>query len=292
MLMIKLLVTTSFILALTSCKSEPKKADTPTQPLPATIEEAIASPYRTDANRARDQYRHPLETLQFFGLKPGMTVVEISPGAGWYLEILAPLVTSNGNYIGAIVPSETGAMFAKLNAGVEAWIKSHPALDGKIKIVNFAPPAPLIEDSSADMILTFRNVHNWMAAGTEQEAFNNFFKALKPGGVLGVVEHRADAKSKRDPKAKSGYVREADILALAKKAGFKLEAKSEINANPKDTKDHPEGVWTLPPVLRLGDKDREKYLAIGESDRMTLKFVRPMEKHEFRKPERKKTLKH
>lgn len=289
--MIKLLVTTSIVLALTSCKSGPKKAETPPPALPSTIEEAIASPYRTEANRPRDQYRHPLETLQFFGLKPGMAVIEISPGAGWYMEILAPLLAANGNYIGAIVPSETGAMFAKLNAGVEAWIKSHPALDGKIKIVNFAPPAPLVEDSSVDMILTFRNVHNWMAAGTEQDAFNSFFKALKPGGVLGVVEHRADAKSKRDPKAKSGYVREADILALAKKAGFKLEARSEINANPKDTKEYPEGVWTLPPVLRLGDKDREKYLAIGESDRMTLRFVKPLNTHEFRKLERKKKSK-
>lgn len=275
--MTKLLFTISFLFAISACKSAPQKRSVPPA-LPTTIEEAVASPYRTEANRARDQYRHPVETLNFFGLKPGMKVVEISPGAGWYLEILAPFLASHGHYTGALVPSETGAMFAKLNAGVEAWIKSHPELESKTKIVSFAPPAPLVEDGGADMVLTFRNVHNWMAAGKEQAAFEAFYKALKPGGILGVVEHRADAKSKKDPKAKNGYVREADVIATAKKAGFKLEAKSEVNANPKDTKDHPEGVWTLPPVLRLGEKDREKFLAIGESDRMTLKFIKPLKK--------------
>jgi predicted methyltransferase len=285
--MIKHFMTFSFIFALTSCNSTPAKVEAPSVlPLPSTIEEAVNSSYRNEANRPRDQYRHPVETLNFFGLKPGMTVVEISPGAGWYLEILAPLLAGQGRYIGARVPSETGANFAKMNANIDAWIMSNPQLEGNVKFVNFEPPAPLAEDGSVDMILTFRNVHNWMANGSEQAAFDSFFKALRPGGVLGVVEHRADAKSKRDPKAISGYVRESDVIAMAKKAGFKLEAKSEINANPKDTKDYPDGVWTLPPVLRLGDKDREKYLAIGESDRMTLRFVKPSP-HEVRKRKRK-----
>lgn len=244
---------------------------------PTTIAEAVASEYRTPEHRARDQYRNPVETLTFFGLKPEMSVVEISPGTGWYLEILAPLLSEKGQYTAAL-PASSNEYMAKMNAKVSAWIAKHPELEAKIKTSVFNPPTQLeliTPEGSADMVLTFRNVHNWMAKGNEQAVFNAFYKALKPGGVLGVVEHRADPKAKTDPLAKSGYVSEADVIRFAKKAGFKLDARSEINANPKDTKDHPEGVWTLPPVLRLGDKDREKYLAIGESDRMTLRFVKP-----------------
>lgn len=264
----------SLLLAFTivGCQSAPKAP--PPKPLPTSVEEAVASSFRTAENTKRDTYRHPVETLNFFGLKPNMTVIEITPGAGWYMEILAPLLSAQGQYIAAapkVLPDND--YVKKMVASQQAWLAAHPDL--KIKTVDFTLPGDLAVEAPVDMILTFRNVHNWSAAGNDQAAFNAFFKALKPGGTLGVVEHRADAKSKRDPKAKSGYVREADVIAMAKKAGFKLAEKSEINANPKDTKNHPDGVWTLPPTLGLGDKDREKYLAIGESDRMTLKFVRP-----------------
>ncbi len=254
------------------CKTPAAKAPEP-KPTPATIEEAVSSPYRSAANIARDQYRHPVETLNFFGLKPNMTVIEITPGAGWYMEILAPLLNAQGQYIWASPKVITVDYVRKMVAGTQTWLAAHPEL--KAKTIDFALPADLPVEAPVDMILTFRNVHNWTTAGTDQAAFTAFFNALKPGGVLGVVDHRAPAKSKRDPKAKSGYVREDDIIKMATKAGFKLAAKSEINANPQDTKNYPEGVWTLPPVLRLGDKDRAKYLAIGESDRMTLKFVKP-----------------
>lgn len=236
--------------------------------LPTTVREAVNSPYRTPANIVRDQYRHPVETLEFFGLAPEMTVVEITPGAGWYTEILAPYLAAKGQYIAASTD---------LHPGYSAWIAQNPEIVVKMKTTGFKPPQDLdiAPAGSADMVLTFRNVHNWMSKGSEKAVFAAFFKALKPGGILGVVEHRANPKSKRDPKAKSGYVLEKDVIRMAKAAGFKLVAQSEINANPKDTKDYPEGVWTLPPVLKLKDQDREKYLAIGESDRMTLRFVKP-----------------
>lgn len=245
--------------------------------LPKTLQAAVNSSYRTIDNTKRDQYRHPLETLKFFGLQPNMTVVEITPGAGWYTEILAPFLASNGQYIGAIPPVNGSSSQNEGNARVIAWLKSHKEFGGHETIVDFRPPSSLelASEGTADMVVTFRNVHNWIAGGNEDAVFAAFFKALKPGGVLGVEEHRANPKSKRDPKASSGYVLEKDVIALAKKAGFRLEAKSEINANKNDTKDYTEGVWTLPPSLHLKDKDREKYLAIGESDRMTLKFIKP-----------------
>lgn len=243
--------------------------------LPTTLQEAINSPFRDLENTKRDQYRHPLETLSFFGITPEMTVVEISPGGGWYMEILAPYLANKGQYIGAGFPRTTDVAFQKeLNAKIDAWLAKFPEAGAKAKIVAFSPPAEIVPAGTADMVLTFRNIHNWMPK--EKEAFKAFFKALKPGGILGVVEHRADPKSKFDPKAQSGYVREKDVIKVAQSVGFKFQEKSEINANPKDSKKHPEGVWTLPPTLRLKDVDREKYLAIGESDRMTLRFVKPM----------------
>lgn len=279
--MSRLLISTLFALAmpaLVGCGSSKKaEAPAPAKTLPATLEEAVTSSYRAPENTARDQYRHPLETLSFFGLTPEMTVVEISPGGGWYLEILAPFVASRGHYVGAVFPANAPMPFMhELNAKIAAWVKQHPELEGKVTFNEFSPPSDLTTPGSADMVLTFRNVHNWMTSGSEKAAFQAFFKALKPGGVLGVVEHRADPKSKFDPKAPSGYVREKDVIRMAESAGFKLDAKSEINANPKDTRNHPQGVWTLPPTLRLKDQDREKYLAIGESDRMTLRFVKPL----------------
>lgn len=245
--------------------------------LPKTIQGAVNSSYRTLENTNRDQYRHPYETLSFFGLQPSMTVVEITPGAGWYTEILAPFLATSGQYIGAIPPAGENVAVNETSAKVIAWLKSHEEFKGHVAIADFQPPdkLELARPGSADMVVTFRNVHNWMSKGNERAVFEAFFKALKPGGILGIEEHRAPARAPHDPKASSGYVRENDVIALAKSAGFKLVAKSEINANPKDTKDYSDGVWTLPPTLRLKDQDRDKYLAIGESDRMTLKFVKP-----------------
>lgn len=270
----------SMLIACSSSAKQEIKA--PARVLPSTLEEAVSNTtYRTEENKKRDIYRHPLETLSFFGLKPEMTVIEISPGFGWYMEILAPYLAAKGHYIAALIPADpSSTYFTEMHKHATTWLQDRPEVSAKVHMSEFAPPqkvdiAPM---ETADMILTFRNVHNWASGNGDEAAFKAFYKALKPGGILGVVEHRANAKSQRDPRAKSGYLREADVIHIAKLAGFKLEAKSEINANPKDTKDHPEGVWTLPPTLRLKEKDQAKYLAIGESDRMTLKFVKPLKK--------------
>lgn len=250
------------------------------QAAPDPLAAAIANPARTPKFTARDVYRHPLETLRFFGLQPDQTVVEIWPGRGWYMEILAPYLREHGRYYAAIeAPDVAGASReAKENA---AFLRKRIAGDrgdfGKVTLTELHPPqlTEICPPGTADVVLTFRNVHNWIAAGDQQAQFDAFFKALKPGGVLGVVEHRAKPGTSLEEMSKSGYVDEAYVKKLATTAGFRLEAQSPINDNPKDTKDYPEGVWTLPPTLALGDKDRAKYLAIGESDRMTLKFVKP-----------------
>ena len=239
---------------------------------------AIASPLRTPANVARDPYRHPAQTLSFFKIKPSHTVVEIWPGGGWYTEILAPyLAQGGGTYIA--VASDRG-----LN-GVRKLITDKGAPYAKVRTANFpilatsTPPGAgtPVAAGSADVVLTFRNVHNWMMGDTpfEGEAFKQMYAMLKPGGTLGVVEHRLPENADNAREKKSGYVKTSTVRRLAEAAGFKLAASSEINANPKDTKDYPEGVWTLPPTFTLKDKDRAKYAAIGESDRMTLRFVKP-----------------
>jgi len=245
------------------------------KPLPKTLDEAVNSDFRTEKNKARDTYRHPLATLQFFEVQPDQTVIEISPAGGWYTEILAPLLATKGQYVGTVKKAD---LSDKMNADLKAWVDKNPEASSKAKFVEFGGDNwKLGDDGSADRVLTFRNVHNWMIAKKEKDYFKAFYAVLKPGGILGVVEHRAGKKTK-SKNGDKGYVQEKYIIDLAKKAGFKLMAKSEINANPKDTKDYPEGVWTLPPTLRLGDKDRDKYLAIGESDRMTLKFIKPVKK--------------
>jgi predicted methyltransferase len=250
-------------------------AETTTDPLAA----AIASPARTPKFVTRDVYRHPLQTLRFFGLRPDETVVEIWPGQGWYMEILAPYLHDRGRYYAAIeAPDVAGApKEAKQNAEfLRKRIADDPAHFGRVIVTELHPPqlTEICPPGTADVVLTFRNVHNWMDAGVEQAQFDAFFKALKPGGILGVVEHRAKPGTSPEEMRKSGYVDEAYVKKLATTAGFRLDAELPINDNPKDTKDYPEGVWTLPPTLALGDKDRAKYLAIGESDRMTLRFVR------------------
>jgi predicted methyltransferase len=240
------------------------------------LKEVIAGDQRSTENRARDEYRHPHETLTFFGIRPDMTVVEIYPGRGWYTEVLAPYLKGSGTFYAAEHPGDPS--YEAVQRSLEAFdqkVKDAPELYGEVKRTKLTKDGDIAPPGSADLVVTFRNVHSWMGAGTEDEAFAAMFRALKPGGVLGLVQHRGDPSVKQDPKAGSGYVNEDYVIALAKKAGFELAEKSEINANPKDTKDYPKGVWTLPPSLRLGDEDREKYLAIGESDRMTLKFVKP-----------------
>ena len=233
----------------------------------------IAAPARTAANVARDPYRHPAETLSFFGVKPSDTVVEIWPGGGWYTEILAPYIArGGGTYIGAAPDSRL--------SGVRKLIAADGATYGKIRTANFpilAAGGTPVAAGSADVVLTFRNVHNWMMGKEpfDAEAFRQMYAMLKPGGTLGVVEHRLPESADDARQLKSGYVKVSTVRRLAEAAGFRLVAMSEVNANPKDTTDHPEGVWTLPPTYRLGDTARAKYAAIGESDRMTLKFVKP-----------------
>jgi len=233
------------------------------------LKAAVAADNRLVGNVARDAARHPYETLSFFGVKPTDTVVELAPAGGWYTEILAPYLRESGQLYAA----EGGS--ARFKAKMDSM-----GVYSKVKLTTFDANKGLFEIApagTADVVLTFRNVHNWMSMGEgkAQAVFDAAFKALKPGGVLGVEEHRLPASRPQDPKAASGYVHEAVVIQFAEKAGFKLAGRSEVNANPKDTADHPEGVWTLPPTYALKDKDRAKYQAIGESDRMTLKFVKP-----------------
>lgn len=240
------------------------------KPSPALMA-AIKAPTRTPANVARDKFRHPAETLAFFGVKPTDTVVEIWPAGGWYTEILAPYL-AKGSYIAA-APGE------RARTGVQKLMAANPAVYGKIKFATFpagtaADPVPA---GSADVVLTFRNVHNWSFGATDQTqaAFDQMFAMLKPGGTLGVVEHHLPEDAKGITEAKSGYMKRSSVIAFATKAGFKLVGESAVNANPKDAHDYPKGVWTLPPNYAEKEVDRARYAAIGESDRMTLKFVKP-----------------
>jgi predicted methyltransferase len=248
---------------------------------PAALPAIIAGSHRAEADKARDKYRHPQETLSFFGVKDNLTVVEIWPGDGWYTDILAPLLKEKGTYYAAGIDPQSDNEARRTRAQkYQAKLTANPTLFDKVKLTVLDPPAKMdiAPEGSADMVLTFRNVHNWIAGGYADAVFKAMFRALKPGGTLGVVEHRGNPAVPQDPKAASGYVNEDVVIKMAEAAGFKLAGKSEVNANPKDTKDYSQGVWTLPPVLRLKDVDREKYLAIGESDRMTLKFVKPATK--------------
>ncbi len=242
----------------------------------AALRQLAVGPHRAPGHTERNVYRHPVETLTFFGLAPGMTVVEIAPGGGgWYTEIIAPYLKASGRYYAAAYDPLSPEEYYRRNArALQDKLTERLDLYGSTILSVFAPPTKLeiAPAGSADLVLTFRNVHNWMADGTADAAFASFYRALKPGGVLGVVEHRGSSDQPQDPKADSGYVREDVVIRLAEKAGFRLDARSEINANPKDTRDYPKGVWTLPPTFELGDADRAKYAAIGESDRMTLRF--------------------
>lgn len=243
----------------------------------AALAAAIASPSRSPQFMPRDAARKPAEVLAFAGLSPTQTVVEISPSGGYWTEILAPYLARGGTYYTAISPRVASERAAKAADAWQQKLEANKASWGSVRISEFGKGATggVAPAGSADLVLTFRNVHNWMAVGYIDEAFPAFFAALKPGGVLLVEEHRAPTDKPQDPKAASGYVREDYTKALAQKAGFEFVGASEILANPKDTKDWERGVWTLPPTLTLGDKDREKYVAIGEADNFLLKFRKP-----------------
>lgn len=248
----------------------------------AKLAQIITGNQRTADERARDTYRHPRETLEFFGVRENMTVVELSASKGWYTAILGPLLSDKGKLaVTSADPNGPADSEGTKNAkSLQERISKDPASFGKVTtiVTNWKKDeVSLGPDGSADMVLTFRNLHGWIANGVADKVLAAAFKVLKSGGTLGVEEHRAKADAPADPKVigETGYVPEAYVVKLAEKAGFKLAGASEINANPKDTKDYPKGVWTLPPTLELGDKDKDKYVAIGESDRMTLKFVKP-----------------
>ena len=241
------------------------------------LDKAVASEHRGAANMARDVYRHPKETLSLFGIRPDMHVFEILPGGGWYTEILAPYLKQDGRFgvasFGARHPVEFlrnihNKLFEKFDEQPELYSEVvRGVFKGEDYLDDFA-------DASFDMVLTFRNTHNWIRFGGVEDIYRSFYRVLKPGGTLGVVQHRAEPGSIARESAERGYVPESYLIGLLEGMGFELVKKSEINANPKDTKDYPKGVWTLPPTYRLGETDKAKYTAIGESDRMTMKFVK------------------
>jgi predicted methyltransferase len=243
-----------------------------------SLRAAIGSDQRTAANVARDRYRHPYETLAFFGVEPDDTVVELWPGGGWYTEILAPYLASGGGKLYAVAP-DWG------RGGITRLKEAKPDVYGKVELADFPAfdaNATRVPDGSADVVLTFRNVHNWRMGYRRDdkqdyapEAFKQIYAMLKPGGVLGIVDHRLPESADAERERTSGYIKTSTIRQLAEQAGFRFVGASEVNANPKDTADWPNGVWTLPPSLALKDQDRDKYVGIGESDRMTLKFVKP-----------------
>ncbi|CAH9053122.1 hypothetical protein PSECIP111951_00757 [Pseudoalteromonas holothuriae] len=243
----------------------------------STLISAAQSTERSTANQTRDQYRNPVETLAFFGLQSNMTVVEIAPGGGWYSEILAPALKGQGTFYAAHFPADSEVGYYQRSlSGFKEKVASDERFS-EVKITEFSPISHLdiAPASSADMVLTFRNVHNWYMQKDHQgvlSAFKAFNKALKPGGILGVVEHRLPESRDSADQKRSGYMKQSYVVDIAKQAGFELVAQSDINANPNDSADHPKGVWTLPPRLALGEEQAAKYKAIGESDRMTLKF--------------------
>jgi predicted methyltransferase len=284
-----LLALSAALLCLAACQHDSKptmggdnKADTMAAKTTSIAwDNVLNGDWRSAENKARDKYRHPKETLEFFGLKPGMTVVEITPGGGWYTEVLAPALQGNGKLYAAVydptaMPEGRGRDYqTKNNETLRAKLAANPNTMGGAELLPFDPANPQFGEGRADLVVTFRNVHNWTSAGNDAAMFKGFFAALKPGGVLGVEEHRAAAGTDAKTSAETGYIPTEYVVKLATDAGFELAEKSEINANPNDTKDYEGGVWTLPPTYGLGDKDKAKYAAIGESDRMTLRFIKP-----------------
>jgi predicted methyltransferase len=245
-----------------------------------SLDTAIAAPYRGEKAQARDVYRHPKETLEFFGVAPTQSVLEIAPGGGWYTDILAPYLKGRGALYEAQYLPPQGALpegEAKGNAAFERKLAAKPDIYGTIVVgtLQAGQFSGLPAGLQVDRVLTFRNIHNWIEDGQVDANLRAFYSVLKPGGVLGVEEHRAVPGTSVQQMIDTGYLTEAYVIQHAQAAGFKLAARSEINDNPRDTKDYPHGVWSLPPTYRGGDTDRARFAAIGESDRMTLRFVKP-----------------
>jgi predicted methyltransferase len=266
-----LLLATAVLLA-ASCSTTSTRETTA-----LALDNILTGSQRSAQNSARDRYRHPKETLLFFGIRPEMKVLEVWPEPGWYTEIIAPLVRERGKYYAAVIAPDPDSKYVTGRlSDYQQKLASTPDVYGAVEVVTFPNDGgDVVPPGSLDMVVTFRNIHNWMARDSAGQAFATAYKALKPGGVLGVVEHRGNSAIAQDPKAKSGYVNEDYAIRLIEGQGFTLVGESQVNANPKDTKDYEQGVWTLPPTYRLGDKDRQKYADIGESDRFTLKFVKP-----------------
>lgn len=240
----------------------------------AVLETILAGSHRSDAHRARDAWLHPRDTLLFFGVKPGTTVVEASPIAnGWFTEVLAPLLAGARLYVAGMPADPANPYVTATRASFDARLAAHPEIYGNVTVTALGPgSADIAPPESCDLALAIGGLHGWMYLGFEREALAALHRALKPGGVLGVVDNRGPPGVTQDPRATNGYVGEDFAIALIESAGFELVARSEINANPNDTRDHEQGVWSLPPDYREGTRDRAKFEAIGESDRFTLKF--------------------
>ncbi|MCS3902856.1 putative methyltransferase [Methylohalomonas lacus] len=243
------------------------------------LDKALDGDHRSAENKARDQYRHPHQTLTFFGLEPDMRVLEITPGGGWYTEVLAPVLQERGELIAASFGADHPVDYlARVHGRYMDKLDADPDTYGAVERILFQEDGrylPALADESVDMVVTFRNTHNWIKQGEAEAIYQAMHRVLKPCGTLGVVQHRAADDADVRASAKQGYVPEPYMVDMLEGIGFELVARSDINANPKDDRDHPEGVWTLPPSYRLGDTDRDKYEAIGESDRMTLKLRKP-----------------
>jgi predicted methyltransferase len=244
--------------------------------VPDILARLASAPHRTERNVVRDPHRHPLETLAFFGVREDSTVVEILPGSGgYYMELLAPWLKEKGRYVAANRDELAVSPYKEDHQKLLERLRAEPALYDRVLVTKFnGDQHEIASPGSADFVLTFRNLHNWIERGEVEAALRAFHRALKPGGVLGVVDHRGRTDLPQQAQMKSGYVREDYAIEVIEKAGFRLDGRSEVNANPRDGKDHPAGVWSLPPTYRLKDQDRAKYQAIGESDRFTLRFVK------------------
>ena len=263
---------------LAACSGPAPETEAAVEMSPVAI--AIDGDHRIEKERQRDPYRHPKETLEFFGLTPELSVVELWPGGGWYTKIIAPVVRGRGTYYAAHVDPDSKVEMLRLSVQkYQTMLDSSPELYDEVQMTVLMPPEQLeiAPAGSVDLVVSFRSVHNWMAFDMQDDVMQAVYNALKPGGVFGVVEHRGIEGQEQNPRASTGYVSVAAMIAMAEKAGLQFESASEVNANLTDTKDYPDGVWSLPPRLRGGEQDQQKYLNIGESDRFTLRFFKPAE---------------